>query len=165
MNEYKELEKGYLWRNLRLQWTYTISFSLWCSNLFLFSLSAHAQRSSSSSHIRKHCQFGSTHAGQASVNLMRCNHKFATTHLCDKTEVSDAEINWKSKQQQSRSSSEVTSKHARAIIYSIWTPKITFSIPKNLHFFCQSTSKGNIFASISLYDIKNSRSSKLVLLS
>jgi hypothetical protein len=28
---------------------------------------------------------------------VHCNHKFATTHLCDKTEVSDAEIKWKSK--------------------------------------------------------------------
>jgi hypothetical protein len=65
-------------------------------------LSAHAQRSYNSSHILKRYKLGSTHTGQAFVNLVHCNHKFATTHLCDETEVSDAEINWKSKKQQSR---------------------------------------------------------------
>jgi len=51
------------------------------------------------------------------------------------------------------------------IIFSSWTPKITFSISEHFHFFCQSTSKGNIFASIFLYDIKNSRSGEVVLVS
>jgi len=42
---------------------------------------------------RSTTSFGSIHVGQAFVNLVRCNHKFATTHLRDKTEVSDPKMN------------------------------------------------------------------------
>jgi len=49
--------------------------------IYFFFWSAHAQSSSSSSHIQKHYMFGSTHEEQASVDLVHCSHKFATTHL------------------------------------------------------------------------------------
>jgi hypothetical protein len=60
--------------------------------IYFFFWSAHAQSSSSSSHIQMHYKFGSTHAEQASVNLVHCSHMFATTHLCEKIKFSAAEM-------------------------------------------------------------------------
>ena len=94
MNEFKELEKarrgtfdvvsGY---NEHTQ--YHLAFD---ALIYFFFWSAHAQSSSSSSHIQKHYKFGSIHAKLASVSLVHCSHKFPTTHLYEKRELNAAVI-------------------------------------------------------------------------